>query len=206
VVRINGAPTANFVSDVGNRTDMRALSKAFTRRCAIPGDMNAPLSLFLAPSPASHLTPGCLRARYALATGAAREVGALPLEWGTTLLTMGVHVDEYNELVDALQVSKSIALVPYPCGAGFAIKSYHDISWHWKSTTSQKRGLPANSRYFHFSLCEMSFGRKNYSSPQVPKRPLFRYRVDKASSRQPPMGRAGSPKDNPNPPSTNLSN
>ena len=51
-----------------------------------------------------------MRPRYALANGAAREVGALPLEWGTTLLTMGVHVDEYNELVDALQVSKSIAL------------------------------------------------------------------------------------------------
>ena len=31
----------------------------------------------------------------------------LPLEWGTTLLAMGVHADEYNELVDALQVSKA---------------------------------------------------------------------------------------------------
>jgi len=30
-------------------------------------------------------------------------VATLPLEWGATLLVSGVRVDEYNELVDALQ-------------------------------------------------------------------------------------------------------
>ena len=39
---------------------------------------------------------------------------------------------------------------------------------------------------------------------KAPKWPLFRYPVGKASSRQPPTGRAGSPKGNPTPPPAHL--
>ncbi|KAK3266640.1 hypothetical protein CYMTET_24752 [Cymbomonas tetramitiformis] len=72
VLRINAAPSIDFGNHVGNRTDMRLLSRSFTHRYSLPGGSGV------------------------------TDVSSLPLEWGSTLLVHGAREDEYNALVDAL--------------------------------------------------------------------------------------------------------
>ena len=84
-----------------------------------------------------------------------------------------------------------------PCG-----HAHSHLPWPAKlvSRVYAPGSHPSARPQLRHPMCEISLGRKIYSSRQGPKWPLFRYPVGKASSRQPPTGRAGSPKGNPTPP------